>query len=231
MEPSPLPPTTIEDFEPFHSPRGYHIPKDKMKAAQGASAGSEASYWQYSMYSGPAPDYPSVTRHYCTSREQMEKVSQLFVGEELLGVDLEWKASASTTSGIKDNVSLIQIASEDRVALFHVAVFQGSDTEDFVAPTFQRLMESSDVVVTGVNIKGDATRLRKYLQIECEGVFELSYLYKLIKFHRGEWVPRNRRLISLAQQVEDHLRLPLKKGDVRTSDWTKKLDDQQFKCM
>ena len=219
------------DMDPFCSPRGFHIPQNSMKAALEAPAESEGSYWQYTLYSGPAPRYAAVTRHYCTNIEQMEKVSQLFMNEEVLGVDLEWKMRVSSANSIKENLSLIQVASDERVALFHVALFPGNKAEDFAAPTFRRLMESPDVLVTGVNIQGDCTRLRKYLQISCQGVFELSHLYKLVRFHRGESVTRTKRFVRLAQQVEDELGLPLLKGDVRVSDWSRKLDDQQFRCI
>ena len=88
----------------------------------------------------------------------METVSQLFANEPVLGFDIEWMAQASAKDGIRRNVSLIQIASETRIALFHIAVFAGTNVPaDFVAPTFKKLMESKSITKAGVAIKGDST--------------------------------------------------------------------------
>ena len=42
----------------------------------------------------------------------------------------------------------------------------------------------------------------------------------------------NKRLVSLSQQVQEHLQLPLEKGDVRTGDWSNSqdLNFEQTRC-
>ncbi|KAL9126932.1 MAG: hypothetical protein Q9217_004090 [Psora testacea] len=219
---------SVSEQEPFRSPLGFHIPADKMQAALNAEPDTIPSYWQYSLYRGPNGNNQVVKVHYCKTRESMETVSQMFASEGIIGFDLEWMAQAKVTDGVKRNVSLIQIACEERIALFHIARFpRASVADDYVAPTFRNIMESPNVTKVGVAIKGDSTRLRKFLNVRCQGLFELSYLYKLIKYYPSNPSQINRWSVSLAQQVKEHLRLPLLKGDVQTSDWSKNLDYDQ----
>ena len=224
-----LPSGTVE--EPFRSPLGFHIPSDKMQAAVDAEPDSVTSYWQYSLYRGPRGNTHTVKVHYCKSKETMESVSRLFVDESVIGFDIEWMAQSKVTDGIKKNVSLIQIASEERIALFHIARFpRASAPGDYVAPTFRRIMESPNLSKVGVAIKGDSTRLCNSLDIRCQGLFELSHLYKLIKYYPCDTGQINKCSVSLAQQVKEHLQLPLLKGGVQTSDWSKELDYDQARC-
>ena len=217
--------------DPFRTPLGFHIPKDRLLASLSAPAGSEDSYWQYTLYKGPGAQDSPVKVHYCKNKEQMETVSQLFKNEQIIGLDLEWKAGVTAQEGIKRNVSLIQMANEERIALFHIARFAGQESADLVSPTFKEIMESPDILKAGVAIKGDCTRLRNHLDVHCRAQFELSYLYKLIKFHAGETVKMNRYCVGLAQQVQEYLQLPLLKGEVQTSDWwSKDLNLSQVRC-
>ena len=219
------------DDEPFRSPRGFHIPSDIMRATLDAPENSEQSYWQHSLYRGPNGLHDTVKIHYCKNKEAMETVSKLFADEEILGFDIEWIAQAKTKDEIRRNVSLIQVASEDRIALFHIARFPGANVPDsFVTPAFKNIMESPTITKVGVAIKGDSTRLRNYLGIHCRGLFELSHLYKVLRHCYGQPVRMNKICVSLALQVKEHLNLTLLKGDVQTSDWSRDLTSKQVKC-
>jgi len=74
--------------------------------------------------------------------------------------------------------------------------------------------------------------LRTYLGINSRGIFELSNLYKLVKYSKsGEYGAINRRLVPLATQVQECLGLPMFKGqDVRSSDWSRVLRMDQIIC-
>ena len=72
--------------------------------------------------------------------------------------------------------------------------------------------------------------MRKYLKIQSQGLFELSHLYTLVKYSSADVNRLSKKLVSLAQQVEEHLKLPLEKGDVRTSDWSHHLNYEQTQC-
>ncbi|KAL8904704.1 MAG: hypothetical protein Q9207_003097 [Kuettlingeria erythrocarpa] len=213
---------------PVSSPRGYHIPSAKQRECMQASTATRSAYWQYSLYQGPKGERVKV--HYCKSRETTERISKLFLNEKVIGFDIEWKPLASAKDGIRKNVAMIQLASEDRIALFHLARFSKGDTiEDLLAPSLKRIMESGAITKVGVSIKSDCTRLRKYLNLDCRGLFELSHLYKLVKHADQDVKKINKKLVSLAAQTEEHLKLPMYKDQsVRSSDWSGELNYEQI---
>lgn len=206
----------------------FRIPEAKMQEIMDASPESRLSYWQYTLYQGPAGEKVKV--HYCKSKETTERIAKLFLDQEVVGFDIEWKSQAMAEEGIKKNVALIQLACEERIALFHIARYAKDEIEDLVAPTLQKIMESSTITKVGVSIKADCTRLRRFMGIDSRGLFELSHLYKLVKFASGDVKKINKVLVALAQQVEEHLQLPLWKGAVRNSDWSEELDYEQIRC-
>ena len=210
------------------TPLGFCIPDHLMRLAREAPIGSEESYWQHSLYRGPDGIQHTTKVHYCKNKDSMEAVSQLLAKDKVLGFDIEWMASAKSQDGVRRNVALIQLASEERIGLFHLARFPNCPvTEDFVAPTFKAIMESADITKVGVNIKGDSTRLRNFLGVHCRGLFELSRLYRVVGFYSGQSVKLNKGLVSLASQVEEHLGLPLLKTGLQTSNWSRNLDYKQ----
>jgi len=218
------PPLTTLDFD---------IPVEAFQAARSAAPGTPESFWSYTLYRGPGEDGDASAKvkvHYCRSNHTAERVCQLFVNEKVLGFDLEWVAEANKYQGARRNVSLIQIASQSRIALFHLALFPKKDS--LVLPTFKKIMEDQEITMAGVFIKGDCTRLRNFLGINSKGIFELSHLYKLVKHSAsGQLGLIDKRLVSLATQVKDCLRLPMFKGpDVRSSDWSQALRMDQIIC-
>ena len=148
-----------------------------------------------------------------------------------MGFDIEWKPQALATEGVKKNVALIQLASEERIALFHIARYwEDEKSDDLLVPTLKKIMESTTITKVGVSIKADCTRLRKFMGIDSRGLFELSHLYKLVKFSLENVKMINKKLVSLSRQVEEHLQLPLWKGEVRSSDWSQELNYEQIYC-
>ncbi|KAL8848805.1 MAG: hypothetical protein Q9221_006183 [Calogaya cf. arnoldii] len=209
-------------------PLGYQIPSHKMRESMLTSESSRSAYWQYTLYEGPQGQKVKV--HYCKSLETTERIAQLFLNESVIGFDIEWKPSATAKDGIRKNVALIQLASEERIALFHIARFSKDDSiESLVAPTFKAIMESSSITKVGVSVKGDCTRLRNHMNIDSHGLFELSHLHRLVKFSLTDVKQINRKLVALAKQVEEHLMLPMSKDEsVRGSDWSQDLNYQQI---
>ena len=138
------------DHEAFRTPLGYHIPDSKLRSAMLAEPSTTASFWHFSLYQGPGGDKDKVKVHYSRNRESTEKIAQLFLSEEVLGFDIEWKASSTARDGLLNNVSLIQIASEERVLLAHIAQYPNAAisakeqrTDDFVAPSLKKIMYGS----------------------------------------------------------------------------------------
>ena len=109
-----------------------------------------ASYWHFSLYQGPGGDKDKVKVHYSRNWETTEKIAQLFLSEEVLGFDIEWKINSTVRDGLLNNVSLIQIASEERVLLAHIAQYPDAAisakeqrTDDFVTPSLKKIMYGS----------------------------------------------------------------------------------------
>ncbi|KAK5702395.1 hypothetical protein LTR17_022357 [Elasticomyces elasticus] len=206
-------------------PSTYRIPTADYRDAVKASPNTNAAYWSYHLYKNAAGHGPTV--HYCTKLDQAERVLQdHFRHQPVLGFDIEWEMRASKTSSAKQNVSLIQIACEDRICLIHVANFSGTQPDELVPGTLREILESDQVVKAGVNIGGDARRMREYLNVDMRGQFELSYLFKVVMFSRKD-INRSLKGASLAAQVQSALLLPLNKGEVRVSSWSKKLSKEQ----
>ncbi|KAK0636356.1 hypothetical protein B0T17DRAFT_503820 [Bombardia bombarda] len=222
-------PATIE---PPFTPLDFKIPPEVFRAAKKAALGTPESFWTYNLYRGPGKDGASETKvkvHYCTTLHTTERVlKEYFVDEKVLGFDLEWAPDATKAQGARRNVCVAQLASESRIAIFHLALFPKNDS--LVAPTFKKIMEDPDITKLGVWIKGDCTRLRNFLEIDSRGILELSNLYKLVKYSTtGEYQFVNRKLVSLSTQVLEYLDLPLFKGqDVRSSDWSRPLKMDQI---
>ena len=206
-------------------PPTYNIPDNVLRTAMLASRSSAAAFWSYKMYRGPNGE--EVRLHYCTSKQTGETVAQQFATKKILGFDLEWRPNARESDGIKTNVSLIQLACEERIALFHLAVFKGTTAEEILPPTLRKIIESPQILKCGVAIRGDFSRIKTHLGVDGKGLFELSHLYNLVKSSASNRGPVTKRLTALSKQVEEFLQLPLDKGPVRTSDWSKKLDHQQ----
>ncbi|KAH9207332.1 hypothetical protein DL95DRAFT_483361 [Leptodontidium sp. 2 PMI_412] len=233
------PETKVPELEPKpEDPQQNELPRttttlkmteELFRKAKNAPAGSPDSYWSHRLYRGPMIDgeLQRTTVHYCKTIMTTERVLEMyFAKSKVIGFDIEWKENAHRNSNAKEHVSLIQIANEERIALFHVALYP---KHELVSPAFKKLMEDDKVTKVGVSIKADCTRLRKHLGIDSKGMLELSHLYKLVKYSTSkEFKEINRRLVSLATQTKEHLHLPMFKGDVRISDWSRTLNLDQI---
>jgi hypothetical protein len=220
-------PTTTTEISEKSTSLTFQIPPEVYEEIKNSD--EEHSYWSYNLYRGPDGSEHKVTVHYCRSKHTAERVAQYFKDDKVIGFDIEWNPDANRNLGAKQNVSLIQIANERRIALFHVALFAKDGADNLVAPTLKSIMEDANIIKVGVAIKADCTRLRKFLGIDSKGIFELSNLHKLVKYSdSGQYKLINRRLVNLAMQVKEHLGLPLFKGEVRNSDWSQSLNLEQI---
>ena len=226
----PISPTILETRSEITSEgscSNFQIPEAELRKAMLANGSTAAAYWRYSLYEDSKGSKPLV--HYCQSLKTTERVAQLFLGKTVIGFDIEWKPNATSEDGVKKNVSLIQLASEERIALFHVARYAKDGVENLVSLCLKRVMEDPNITKVGVSVKSDCTRLAKYMGIQARGIFELSHLYKLIKHSTGNIKLIDKKLVALAKQVEEHLQLPLFKGSVRSSDWSEALSYDQIR--
>ncbi|KAJ5987049.1 hypothetical protein N7451_011414 [Penicillium sp. IBT 35674x] len=209
-------------------PLGASSPRETtVGSEENVKDGVPPLFWTHSSQRGPGGQKLIV--HYCRTLESTEEVARLFLDSKVIGFDMEWKAQASAWDSIQSNLSLIQVANEERIALFQIALFKpGQTLKDLVAPSLKQLLESPDITKVGVSIKADATRLRKYLGVEARSIFELSHLFKLVKYGLTQPKLVNKRGVNLSDQAEEHLGLPLEKSeDVRCGDWTRPLNYRQ----
>ncbi|KAG8161942.1 hypothetical protein KVR01_007707 [Diaporthe batatas] len=126
-------------------------------------------------------------------------------------------------------IGLIQIACEDKIALFHIGMHSGSTAKDLLAPALRKIIEDPAIAKCGVGVyNADFARLQRWFGLKPRGAFELSHLHNLVSFGASEPARCTTRLRGLAAQVEQHLGLPLYKGTVRTSNWSGPLNKDQL---
>ncbi|KAI8629692.1 hypothetical protein F5Y19DRAFT_464395 [Xylariaceae sp. FL1651] len=183
-------------------------------------------WWRHYYYRGPRGQ--SVQVLYSKTKSQSEAIARSFANEPVLGFDMEWPWDAERRPRLQDKVALIQLASERRVALFHIALHQGETVEDLIAPTLKEILESPIIIKAGVAvINADFRRLKNHFALEPKGAFELSHLHNLITYGATSAHQVTTKLRALSAQVEQHLGLPLWKGNTRTSDWSLPLNPSQ----
>ncbi|KAI0438262.1 hypothetical protein F4803DRAFT_104459 [Xylaria telfairii] len=183
-------------------------------------------WWRHYYYQSPGGQKVNVL--YSKTKSESEILARQFANEPMLGFDMEWPWDANKRPKLQDKIALIQLASEKKIALFHIALHEGETVDDLIAPTLKEILESPKILKVGVAVmNADFRRLRDHFNLDPKGAFELSHLHNLVTY--GAVTPRlvTTKLRSLAMQVEQHLGLPLWKGNVRTSDWSQPLNWNQ----
>lgn len=162
---------------------------------------------------------------------QSEEIAQDFLGERILGFDMEWpwQNPEQTEIPLQQRIGLIQIASEDKIGLFHIGLHPGQTAKDVLAPSLRQIIESDDITKTGVGIlNADFSRLRRWFGLKPRGAFELSHFHNLITYGKAQPTRVTTKMKALRKLVEEHLGLPLFKGKVRTSNWSRPLNQAQI---
>jgi ribonuclease D len=183
-------------------------------------------WWSYALYRGPS-DKP-VTILYSKNKAESEAIAKRFLHEPVVGFDMEWPWDSHKRHRLQEMVGLIQVACEDKIGLFHIGLHPGTTTEELIAPSLRMLIESPAITKTGVCIlKADMSRLTNFFKLRPKGALELSHLHRLVTFGGQQPELVNTKFIALDKLVEQHLGLPLSKGSVRTSNWSKALNQKQ----
>ncbi|XXG99584.1 hypothetical protein Hte_005923 [Hypoxylon texense] len=183
-------------------------------------------WWSHIYYRGP--ENQSIEILYGDSFAISESIAQTFLNEPVLGFDMEWPMDADKRTTLQEKVSLIQIACESRVALFHIALHDGHTSQDIIPPSLRRIIESPAILKVGVAILAwDFKRLKDIFHLQPRGAFELSHLHNLVCYGSQGHTRVTTRLRKLTEQVRQHLGLPLQKGSVRQSDWSIHLNEEQ----
>ncbi|GAP88782.1 putative 3 -5 exonuclease helicase [Rosellinia necatrix] len=184
-------------------------------------------WWRHTYYQGPKGECVQVL--YGKTKSQSEAIARQFTDEPVLGFDMEWPWDAGNRPRLQDKIALIQLASERKIALFHISLHEGKTVDDFIAPSLKAILESAEIIKAGVAVlSADFKRLREHFNLEPKGAFELSHLYNLLTYDATAPHRSTTRVRSLSLQVNEHLGIPLWKGDVRTSDWSRPLNPSQI---
>ncbi|KAJ4993540.1 3'-5' exonuclease [Stagonosporopsis vannaccii] len=186
-------------------------------------------WWSYLLYRGPNNERVKIL--YSKTKADSEILAKQFLGEKVVGFDMEWPWDDWKRPNILQNkIGLIQVATEDKIALFHIGLHLGRTTDDIIAPSLRKLIESPTIGKIGVGIlNADFARLSKFFKLKPKGAVELSHLHRLVTFGGRKPELVSTKMTSLAHQVQQHLGHPLYKGDVRTSNWSKPLSQEQIK--
>lgn len=185
-------------------------------------------WWSHKLYRGPENNEVEIL--YSRTKAQSEIIARQFLNEPIVGFDMEWPWNDWKRQDLQNKIGLIQVAVENKIALFHIGLHPGKTTDDIIAPSLRQLIESPAISKLGVGVlNADFSRLRRFFRLDPKGAFELSHLYRLVKYGGRKPDLVSTKLVSLANQVEDQLGHPLWKGDVRTSNWSKPLSQEQIK--
>ncbi|KAI2471503.1 hypothetical protein F4781DRAFT_387128 [Annulohypoxylon bovei var. microspora] len=181
-------------------------------------------WWNCSYYRGSQNQHVQIS--YSSDATTSELIAQEFLNEPVLGFDMEWPWDPIRQA--EGKIALIQIACENKIALFHIALYGSKTTEELIVPSLRRIIESAHILKTGVAImNADFRKLKAEFPLQPRGAFELSHLYNLITFGSRDPKQVTTRLRKLSLMVETHLGFPLDKGPVRKSNWSLPLDDKQ----
>lgn len=200
----------------------------RMSPSAGHSSVSP-TFWTHELYRGP--NRQPVQILYSRTKMQSEEIAHEFLGESVIGFDMEWpwQSKGQTDVPLQQRIGLIQIASGDKIGLFHIGLHAGKTPKDLLAPTLRKIIESEDVTKAGVGIlNADFSRLHQWFGLKPRGAFELSHLHNLVAYGAKCPIKVTTKMKALSKLVEEHLGLPLHKGKVRTSNWSRRLDQSQI---
>ncbi|KAH6638934.1 hypothetical protein C7974DRAFT_387572 [Boeremia exigua] len=206
-------------------------PKQGLEAVGVSKTGKTPAtrWWSHSLYRGPNDERVKIL--YSKTKAHSEVLAKQFLEEKVVGFDMEWPWDEFRRPDILQNkVGLIQVATEDTIALFHIGLHTGDTTDEILAPSLRKLIEDPKIGKLGVGIlSADFARLHKFFKLDPKGAIELSHLHRLVTFGKRAPNQVSTKMTSLARQVEQHLGHPLFKGDVRKSNWSKPLSQEQIK--
>lgn len=174
------------------------------------------NHWSHFLFRGPAGQ--KVIVHHCYSLEDSERIAQMFLNEPIVGFDTGWPTAGSGPPGLelplKQRISSIQLACEDKVAIFHIDLIPGETVNELIAPSLRKIIESPRYAKAGVGVlECDFRRLRRFFRLWPRGAFELTYLHYVLNYAGGT-SPFKQRRMALPDLVRTYMNLTLAKTGV-----------------
>lgn len=137
-----------------HWPLSYRMQPQKPKASSLQSYGFSSTqaapkrWWSHRLYRGPGGKEVEIL--YSKTKAQSETYAKQFLDEPVIGFDMEWPWNDWKRDDLQNKIGLIQIASEDKIALFHIGLHPGKTSEEIIAPTLKRILEDPKIGKVGV---------------------------------------------------------------------------------
>lgn len=72
-------------------------------------------WWSHELYRGP--ENATVEVFYSKDKARSEIIAKKFLGEPVVGFDMEWPWDSDKRHRLQEKIGLIQVASEDKIAL------------------------------------------------------------------------------------------------------------------
>jgi hypothetical protein len=134
--------------------------------------------WRYTNFRGP--DGQQVIVDYCVTDQFTERTAKRFTKQRVIGVDL-WggRRFANIEDAVREGnspkrcVPILAIASEERIALFHIASMYFENYTSRV-PTLVQILEDPAICKVGENTLAFRQRLLTYMGINMVGAFDLN---------------------------------------------------------
>lgn len=192
------------------------------------------THWTHELVRGP--EGRPVQVYYSRTLADSEKIAQKFRNEAILGFDMEWPwkqpldgSREARNFPLRRRVGLIQLACEDKIALFHIGMMPGKTAGELVAPSLRQIIESPEIAKLGVSIlESDFSRLKRWFGLSPRGAFELNHLNAVVNY-TGDELGLPTTYVGLSKLVNKYLGLPLAKSKrIRMSDWSAALRQAQI---
>ncbi|KAI0052356.1 ribonuclease H-like protein [Auriscalpium vulgare] len=185
-----------------------HVPPQK--SASMSQVGQKL--YTYKDYA-PVP----IVKYVTTVEEANELVERL---EGPLGFDLEWPVTFHQSGVTEFPTALVQFCDSNTILLIHVSRMK-------VFPEkVKEVIENPRVTKLGAMIRGDGKKLYRDFGILARGLVELGAFAGQMDRAFATAYPRG--IVALARIVDFYLKKELRKGDVRTSDWSRPLSPEQI---
>ncbi|GAA5820700.1 hypothetical protein JCM3770_001458 [Rhodotorula araucariae] len=195
----------------------YNAKREAEAAKQAALREKWPRVFSYKTWRGVGRAAPRVV--YTTDEAEVERMLPMLEGP--LGFDLEWDPYVPRTGG-QGKAALVQVCSESTILLVHVAKMARFPR------ALKQFIEDPERIKLGVQIAGDASKLRRDFGHAPKGTLELNAVVR--HYDKARFVGRVKPgLIGLQELTGIYLDAYLpKEHDVRCAKWSGKLSVEQL---
>lgn len=133
------------------------------------------TFWSHHLFRGPSGEPVQVWHAFTFA--QSEVLARKFLNEPIVGFDCEWPGHESKLGPLRKRIHLVQLACEDKIAIFHMTHIAAHTTDQLFAPSLRKIIESPDIAKAGVSVfRSDFLRLYWCFGLNARGSFELNLL-------------------------------------------------------